>query len=306
MDALLAAGAGVGVVLEEPAAARGDAGAPGALRPDAPGSGPARRGSRDEFDRALGPAASPAGRLHGAGNGDLWPARCGRCWAPGVRDDATTEAIALVLDPERNRYLGEALNVSTPSASSARALSHARYTFRGSGSPRRRLPGPAPPHDTGVRAPSCRSPSPSEPDYATPGADPARSGRRARYRDRRWSRAWEAESVALGSLRSSDEFALYLLPNAVDVRFTESADLLNLRHKLTMRLCYNAQEERTAQASWEEALQIRERDPRIGSYLLPPCTLRLQAGTTPYCPEGRRYCGKPVWSLPIGRYRRTI
>jgi thymidylate synthase ThyX len=40
-----------------------------------------------------------------------------------------------------------------------------------------------------------------------------------------------------------DEFALYLLPNATAVRFTESADLLNLHHKLKMRLCYLAQEE---------------------------------------------------------------
>jgi thymidylate synthase ThyX len=103
----------------------------------------------------------------------------------------------------------------------------------------------------------------------------------------------------------SGEFALYLLPNAANVRFTESADLLNLRHKHIMRLCYNAQEE-IWQASWEEALQIREVNPRIGAHLLPPCTLRYQAGATPYCPEGRRYCGEPVWRLPIEDYRRAI
>jgi thymidylate synthase ThyX len=72
------------------------------------------------------------------------------------------------------------------------------------------------------------------------------------------------------------------------VRFTESADLLNLRHKHAMRLCYNAQEE-IWRASVEEALQIREVHPLIGSYLLPPCGLRESAATKPYCPEGDRY-----------------
>src|SRR2546427_13238065 len=115
---------------------------------------------------------------------------------------------------------------------------------------------------------------------------------------------WEAIR-RLRALGVVDEFALYLLPNAANVRFTESADLLNLRHKHAMRLCYNAQEE-IWQASWEEALQIREVNPRIGSYLLPPCAPRFQSGVTPYCPEGKRYCGEPVWRLPFEQYRRAI
>jgi DNA-binding Lrp family transcriptional regulator len=41
----------------------------------------------------------------------------------------------------------------------------------------------------------------------------------------------------------SEEFALYLLPNAVSIRFEESGDLLNFHHKWTKRLCYTAQEE---------------------------------------------------------------
>ena len=98
---------------------------------------------------------------------------------------------------------------------------------------------------------------------------------------------------------------MYLLPNAVPVRFTESADLLNLRHKHAMRLCYNAQEE-IWRASWEEARQIRAINPRIGRYLLPPCTLRQMARTRPICPEGDRYCGVPVWKLDLDEYRRVI
>jgi hypothetical protein len=32
----------------------------------------------------------------------------------------------------------------------------------------------------------------------------------------------------------------------------------------------------------------------------------MRAGTTPYCPEGDRYCGVPVWKLALGQYQRTI
>ena len=72
--------------------------------------------------------------------------------------------------------------------------------------------------------------------------------------------------------------ALYLLPNAKSLRYTESADLLNLRHKAAMRLCYNAQEE-IWRLTLEEVRQIGERHPGIGPYLLPPCGLRrLAAG----------------------------
>ena len=54
-----------------------------------------------------------------------------------------------------------------------------------------------------------------------------------------------------------------LLPSAVAIRFTESADLLNLHHKFAMRLCYNAQDG-IWKASHEEAFQIRAVNPRIG------------------------------------------
>ena len=91
---------------------------------------------------------------------------------------------------------------------------------------------------------------------------------------------WDGDRRAPRRAASSDEFAAYLLPNAVAIRFTESADLLNLHHKFAMRLCYNAQEE-IWRASLDEALQIREVNPRIGPWLLPPCTLRHLAARAP-------------------------
>ena len=112
--------------------------------------------------------------------------------------------------------------------------------------------------------------------------------------------AWRLRALGVGA-----EFALYLLPNAVSIRFTESADLLNLRHKHAMRLCYNAQEE-IWRASVDEARQIRAVNPRIGAFLLPPCGLRDLAGARPICPEGRRFCGLPVWKLALDDYERLI
>ena len=211
------------------------------------------------------------------------------------------EAIALVMDPARNSYVGEALNLDTLSKLS-RAMYHAHYTFRkrlshtaDSQNQRHRL--------TPASRPILVAHLTGRPDYATPGLirrDPAVE---ARYREV-MERTWEGIRQ-LRDLGTPDEFALYLLPNAVNVRFTESADLLNLRHKHTMRLCYNAQEE-IWRASLDEALQIRAVNPRIGRYLLPPCNVRQMAGKRPICPEGRRYCGERVWTYRLEDYRRVI
>ena len=89
------------------------------------------------------------------------------------------------------------------------------------------------------------------------------------------------------------------------IRFTESADLLNLHHKFAMRLCYNAQEE-IWRASLDEAHQIAEINPRIGRWLLPPCSLRHLAEVRPVCPEGDRFCGVVVWKQSPSTYRRTL
>ena len=99
--------------------------------------------------------------------------------------------------------------------------------------------------------------------------------------------------------------ALYLLPNAKALRFTESADLLHFRHKAAMRLCYNAQEE-IWRLTLEESEQIARLYPLIGRYLLPPCGLRRLAGATPACPEGDHYCGVPVWRLSREDYERIL
>jgi hypothetical protein len=84
---------------------------------------------------------------------------------------------------------------------------------------------------------------------------------------------------------------------------TSTGDLIGHHHKWKMRSCYNAQEE-IFRATIDEIQQVKERFPVIGQHLLAPCYLRNRAGITPYCPEGDRYCGLPVWKYGIDQYQR--
>jgi thymidylate synthase ThyX len=216
-------------------------------------------------------------------------------------DLCDSEAIQLALDPARNPLLGESLNLSTHSKLT-RALFHPHYTFNkrishtaDSQNQRHRMtPGSRPvlaTHYTG------------QPDVICPEILRLSSECMDLYQET-MEKTWMGINQ-LFDLGVIPEYALYLLPNALTLRFTESADLLNLRHKHAMRLCYNAQEE-IWHASLEEALQIRAIHPQIGRYLLPPCGHRSSAGTKPYCPEGERYCGIPVWKLDVKEMRRLI
>jgi len=214
---------------------------------------------------------------------------------------ADDEAIALVLDPARNRLFGEALNLTTLSKLT-RTMHHPGYTFRkklshtaDSQNQRHRM--------TPGSRPILLAHISDTPDFIVPALirqDPAIE---REYREM-MARTWEG-IARLRSLGEPAEFVAYLLPNAVAVRFTESADLLNLHHKLAMRLCYNAQEE-IWQASQDETTQIRQVNPRIGRFLGAPCHLRFGSGATPFCPEGDRYCGVRVWRLDVADMRRVI
>ncbi|MFQ5798877.1 MAG: FAD-dependent thymidylate synthase [Bacteroidota bacterium] len=211
------------------------------------------------------------------------------------------DAIDLVLNPAKNKLLGESLVLTTHSKL-ARALYHPSYTFR------RKLSHAADSQDQRHRMtpgsrPVLHAHYIDTPDYITPELV-KQDSRVQRCYDEIMARAWEGITRLL-RLGVNPEYAMYLLPNAVAVRFTESADLLNLHHKHVMRLCYNAQEE-IWRASLDEATQIREVNPLIGKYLLPPCTVRAMAGMRPICPEGARFCGEIVWKMDISEYERVI
>lgn len=210
-------------------------------------------------------------------------------------------AIKLVLDPSRNRLLGETLNLTTLSKLT-RSLTHATYTFK------KKLSHSADSQDqrhrtTPASRPCLHQHIVDEPDYIIPELI-RRNGKIKEFYKETMDQVWEGIN-RLRRLGVRDEFILYLLPNAVSIRFTESGDLLNLRHKYAMRLCYNAQEE-IWRASLDEIRQIRAINPTIGKYLLPPCSLRIMADIHPVCPEGERFCGVKVWKLRVKDYRRIL
>ena len=254
----------------------------------------------DEFDRDLGNHTSKLVD---------YKANSERIVAESVREIlgltsarlSDSEAIDMAINPAKNRILGNSLVLTTHDKIS-RALYHASYTFK------KKLSHTADSQDQRHRMTPASRPvithhMRAEPDYIVPVLIPMDAEAEKVYRDA-MDFTWESINKLL-SLNVSREFAAYLLPNAFPIRFTESADLLNLHHKIEMRLCYNAQEE-IWQASLDEVEQIKNIHPNLGSYLLPPCTIRLLAGTKPYCPEGKRYCGVPVWKLDTSQYVRTI
>lgn len=211
------------------------------------------------------------------------------------------DAIALALDPARNTLLGESLNLTTHHKLS-RALHHVSFTFA------KKLSHAADSQDqrhrmTPASRPWLGAQLHGEPDFVTPALIGSDAPVKQLYEDS-MARTWDAIN-RLRALGATEETLLYLLPNAVSVRFTESSDLLNLRHKHQMRLCYNAQEE-IWNASVDEARQIRAAVPELGRFLLPPCGVRALARKKPICPEGPRYCGVRVWKLDMADYERLI
>ncbi len=211
------------------------------------------------------------------------------------------DALALAADPASNAVFGEALNLTTLDKLT-RALHHASYTFR------RKLSHTADSQDqrhrmTPASRPVLLAHLTGEPDVVLPQIALEDDTVRADF-DATFARTWDAVD-RLRRMGIDPEALVYLLPNAVAVRFTESGDYSAIRHKHAMRLCYNAQEE-IWRASLDEALQIRAVHPRLGQYLLPPCSIRLRGGKTPYCPEGKRYCGVPVWKQRPEQYARLL
>ncbi|MBI4231110.1 MAG: FAD-dependent thymidylate synthase [Planctomycetes bacterium] len=222
----------------------------------------------------------------------------------GVTRDAmaNARAIDLVLNPAQNRYLADTLNL-TAHAKLTRSMVHPHFTFR------KKLSHTADSQDQrhrltpGSRPILARHVQPDQPDYIVPPLIASEAVCRDRY-VRSMEEAW-AGIRGLLDLGEPLEYAMYLLPNAFPIRFEESGDLLAFHHKWTKRLCCTAQEEIWA-ACRDEVAQVASAHPAIGRFLGAPCALRLLAKETPYCPEGDRFCGVPVWKLPVERYERVL
>jgi thymidylate synthase ThyX len=206
-----------------------------------------------------------------------------------MADCSDAEALERLLDPARNLYRLETLNVGVH-APMMRALQHANYTFA------KKISHTADSQDQRHRMipgsrPLLTFADTRDPDYLTPALLAARPRARELY-DRAMQDAWHSKNQLLdrGVPR---EIALYLLPNAKSIRLVESGSLLHLLHKWTMRTCFNAQEE-IYQSSLDEIAQLREVHPQLARYVGPPCYLRAGV-TTPICTEGSHFCGVKVW-----------
>ncbi len=202
---------------------------------------------------------------------------------------SNTEALDRLLNPARNLYRLETLNVGVH-APMMRALQHANYTFA------KKISHTADSQDQRHRMVAGSRPLLTladirEPDYITP-LLLANNPRAKEVYERAMRDAWSAKNQLLDR-GVSPEIALYLLPNAKAIRLVESGSLLHLLHKWTMRTCFNAQEEIYA-ASMDEVAQLRELQPELSPYIGPPCHLRAGV-TTPICTEGSHFCGIKVW-----------
>ena len=250
------------------------------------------RGSGDafarEFDRRLNGRVSRLSDCSPSAEASI--AEAVRVTFGLTRDEMSDdEAIDRVLNPARNRYRLEVLNVSYHSPL-MRSLHHASYTFE------KRLSHSADSQDQRHRMVPASRPLMSfvdtrRPDYITPRLIAANPAARAVY-DRAMAAAWDAKNRLL-ELDVPLEFALYLLPNAKTLRLVESGSLLALVHKWTLRTCFNAQEE-IYLASMDELAALREAHPRLARYIGPPCVVR-NGLASPRCTEGTHFCGIPVW-----------
>ena len=212
------------------------------------------------------------------------------------------DAIDRVLNPARNPYLSEALNLGGH-AKLLRTMVHMHFTFA------KKISHTADSQDQRHRMTPASRPVlsghfvPDTPDFITPELIRHSPEAQAFY-EGNLTALWGKINDLL-NLGVSREDALYLLPNAVSVRFEESGDLLNFHHKWTKRLCYTAQEE-IWRTSKEEVDQLARVAPRVARHLGAPCALRASAGVRPFCPEGDRFCGVLVWKKPVAAYERIL
>ena len=209
----------------------------------------------------------------------------------GLTADEMTddEAIDRVMNPARNRYRLDILNVSHHSPL-MRALHHATYVFE------KRLSHTADSQDQRHRMVPASRPLMTFADTAAArlhhaAADRVQPARESGVR-RGDARGVDAKNRLL-ALGVPIEFALYVLPNAKTLRFVESGSLLVAAAQVdAAHLLQRAGGDYLA--SMDEIEQVRAAHPRIGRHIGPPCVIR-NGLISPRCTEGTHFCGVPVW-----------
>lgn len=211
------------------------------------------------------------------------------------------DAIDLVLNPAKDSYLSQTLNLTTL-GKLTRTMVHPHFTFR------KKISHTADSQDQRHRTVPGSRPILSkhlapQPDYITPELIHL-TPQALEFYSNTMETLWKNIFILL-NLGASVEFALYLLPNAFPIRFEESGTLMDFHHKWVHRLCYTAQEE-IWRTCLEESQQVQALFSTIGKYLFAPCTLRKLANRKPFCPEGERFCGIPVWKQNLNEYQRIL
>ena len=200
-------------------------------------------------------------------------------------------AIAQVLDGSKNPYLGHSLYLAMNSKL-MQTMNHITFTFQ------KRISGAEDAQNQRHRGTPSSSPvllahNRRDPDVIIPWAIARNPEALAEY-NATIAEMWSAKNDLLDA-GIDPQWALYLLPNAHQIRFYESGTLLTYFWKWIKRLCYDAQREIFETAN-DEIEQVRQLLPEIGRYVDgPPCVMRSRSGTSPICPEGERFCGVPVW-----------
>ncbi len=208
------------------------------------------------------------------------------------------KALDLLMNPNSNPLLADVYEVGMmdPLTSCLRQasitfsskLSHAGDSQR---QRHRRTPGATPPIEATYDG---------NLDYMTPLVIRENEDLRRRY-DAMMGRIYENVDTALKA-GIPKNLALLLLPNAHAIRVTESGDLFDWLHRWKQRLCYLAQEE-IFFVSVEQVEQVAGVFPEAVNMLLAPCGVRQSAGVRPRCPEGEKWCGKPVFNWSIEKYK---
>ncbi|MCA9858173.1 MAG: FAD-dependent thymidylate synthase [Thermomicrobiales bacterium] len=201
------------------------------------------------------------------------------------------DAIAQVLDPRFNPYLGHPLFLGMNSKL-MQTMNHVPFTFQ------KRISGAEDAQNQRHRGTLSSSPmllahQRRQPDVMVPWAIQRNPEALQEYTET-VTALWNAKNALL-DVGVDPQWSLYLLPNSHRVRFYETGTLLNYYWKWVKRLCFDAQREIFSTAV-EEVGQMREHFPIIGRFVDgPPCVMRSRAGSMPTCPEGERFCGIPVW-----------
>jgi len=257
------------------------------------------RSQKENFDRILGGGTSLLLNREGIDRNVLMMA-ARNAIAVSSTEISDEEILRLLMSPSQNKLLADVYDVGMldPLTSSLRQISLAfatklSHTADSQRQRHRMTPGATPTVDMLYDG---------TPDYITPLVVRENPDLKEFYDDTMLTVFANVEkAIEIGIPR---EYALLLLPNALTVRVVESGDLFDFLHRWKQRLCYLAQEE-IFFVSVEQVEQAGEVLPKAADMLLAPCGVRKLAGIRPRCPEGERWCGKPVFNWTIEKYKEN-